>query len=108
VGIPWGTFAILGACLCWAIDNNFTRQVSASDSVQIAGLKGLVAGLVNLSLGLALGFHLPVWSKIMSADLVGLWRMKFSPLGAFPELIRATTLRIPPINDIEKVVWSAV
>jgi drug/metabolite transporter (DMT)-like permease len=72
VGIPWGTFAILGACLCWAIDNNFTRQVSASDSVQIAGLKGLVAGLVNLSLGLALGFHLPVWSKIMSAGLVGL------------------------------------
>jgi len=72
VGIPWGTFAILGACLCWAIDNNFTCRVSASDSVQIAGLKGLVAGLVNLSLGAALGFHLPGWSRMLSASVVGL------------------------------------
>jgi drug/metabolite transporter (DMT)-like permease len=72
VGIPWGAFAILGACLCWAIDNNFTCRVSASDSVQIAGLKGLVAGLVNLSLGAGLGFHLPVWSGILSAGVVGL------------------------------------
>ncbi len=71
-GIPWGTLAIASACLCWAIDNNLTRRVSASDSVQIAGLKGLVAGLVNLSLGAGLGFHLPGWSKILAAGLVGL------------------------------------
>ena len=44
-GVPWGALAIVGACLCWAIDNNLTRKVSASDPLQIAGIKGLVAGL---------------------------------------------------------------
>ncbi|MBI3477340.1 MAG: EamA family transporter [Acidobacteria bacterium] len=72
LGVPWGAIAIVGACLCWAIDNNLTCRVSASDAVQIAGLKGLVAGVVNLSLGFALGFHLPSWSRVLPAAVVGL------------------------------------
>lgn len=31
-GVPWGPLAIVAACLCWAIDNNLTRKVSASDA----------------------------------------------------------------------------
>src|SRR5438105_3713460 len=46
-GVPWGPLAVAGACLCWAIDNNLTRKVSAADPVQIAATKGLVAGAVN-------------------------------------------------------------
>src|SRR5258707_9053754 len=42
-GLPWGSFAVIGACLAWAIDNNLTRKVSAGDPVQIAAIKGLVA-----------------------------------------------------------------
>ncbi len=38
--MPWGSMAIAGACLCWAIDNNFTRPVSGGDPVQIAAIKG--------------------------------------------------------------------
>ena len=50
------------ACLGWAIDNNLTRKVSASDAVFIAASKGLVAGLVNTVLAFSLGAHLPsVW-----------------------------------------------
>ena len=49
-GLPLGAFAIAAACLGWAIDNNLTQRISASDPVQIAGIKGLVAGSVNLSL----------------------------------------------------------
>lgn len=45
----WGALGVVAACLCWAIDNNLTRKVSASDAVQIAAIKGLVAGAVNLS-----------------------------------------------------------
>ena len=41
---------VLGACFCWAIDNNLTRKVSLSDATWIASLKGLVAGAVNLAL----------------------------------------------------------
>jgi drug/metabolite transporter (DMT)-like permease len=29
LGVPWGPLGICGACLCWAIDNNLTRKVSA-------------------------------------------------------------------------------
>lgn len=72
IGVPWGPIAIVGACLCWAIDNNLTRHVSASDPVQIAGLKGFVAGVVNLSLGFLLGYHLPSWSRVLPAAVVGL------------------------------------
>lgn len=54
-----GPLAVAAACLCWAIDNNLTRKVSASDALFLAGFKGLVAGLVNCSLGLLLGARLP-------------------------------------------------
>ncbi len=70
-GVPWGMLAIVGACLCWGIDNNLTRKVSASDAVQIAGVKGLVAGSVNLTIALALGAHLPPTSTILAAGLIG-------------------------------------
>jgi drug/metabolite transporter (DMT)-like permease len=47
-----GPLAIIGACLAWGLDNNLTRKVSLSDPLQIVELKGLVAGPVNVLLGL--------------------------------------------------------
>lgn len=70
-GIPLGALAIVGACLCWGIDNNLTRKVSASDAVQIACVKGLVAGAVNLSIAAALGMHVPSVSTVLSAGVIG-------------------------------------
>ncbi|WP_371867638.1 DMT family transporter [Duganella guangzhouensis] len=70
-GMPTGALAIVGACLCWGIDNNLTRKVSASDAVQIACAKGLVAGTVNLSIAAALGQPLPGVSITLSAGLIG-------------------------------------
>jgi drug/metabolite transporter (DMT)-like permease len=66
-----GPLALVGACLAWAIDNNLTRKVSASDALFIAGSKGLVAGCVNVGLGLALGVHLPSLALVSSAMVVG-------------------------------------
>lgn len=69
-----GLLAVAGACLCWAIDNNLTRKISASDALFIAGSKGLVAGSANLGLALALGNALPAWSltgKVMAVGLLG-------------------------------------
>ena len=71
-GVPWGPLAIMAACLCWAIDNNLTRKVSASDAVQIACLKGLVAGSVNLAIALSLGQSVPPWPTVATAGAVGL------------------------------------
>jgi drug/metabolite transporter (DMT)-like permease len=70
-GVPWGTLAILGACLAWAADNNLTRKVSASDPVQIAMLKGLVAGSVNAAISLWLGAKLPGAAVLLEVGLIG-------------------------------------
>ena len=71
LGVPWGALAIVGACLCWGIDNNLTRKVSASDALQIAGIKGLVAGTVNLAIALSLGFSLPELGTALTAGAIG-------------------------------------
>ena len=71
VGVPWSSLAIVGACFAWAIDNNLTRKVSAGDPVQIAMLKGLVAGSVNTVLGFLLGAKMPPASLLLSTCFVG-------------------------------------
>lgn len=70
-GFGLGSLAIAGACLCWGIDNNLTRKLSASDPLQIALIKGLVAGSVNLALAFALGAHLPRLAGLAGAATVG-------------------------------------
>ncbi len=64
--------AILGACLCWAIDNNLTRKVALADASWIAAMKGTTAGSVNFVLGLVLGAELPTWWTVQVAMVVGL------------------------------------
>ena len=72
LGFGWGALLIAGACLCWALDNNFTRKVSASDALFIAGSKGLAAGIVNVVIALAMGASLPAMPVIGMAMAVGL------------------------------------
>lgn len=67
-----GLMAVALACLCWAIDNNLTRKVSASDAVFIASVKGLVAGLVNCAIALALQAAVPAAALLLSTMVVGL------------------------------------
>lgn len=66
-----GATLIVGACLCWALDNNLTRQVANSDALFIAGLKGLTAAAVNIGLALALGQSLPPLSVVSPVLLIG-------------------------------------
>ena len=66
-----GPLLIAGACLGWALDNNFTRRVSGSDAATIACFKGLIAGAVNLALALAQGALLPRAGAIAAAAIVG-------------------------------------
>jgi drug/metabolite transporter (DMT)-like permease len=69
--VSWGALLIAGACLCWGIDNNLTRKLSSADPVEIAMLKGLVAGVVNLLLALASGAALPSSGVLLVACGVG-------------------------------------
>ncbi len=67
----WPALSILGACLAWGIDNNLTRKVSLADATWIAGIKGLTAGSVNLTLALLLGAKWPSLSNVAGAMVVG-------------------------------------
>jgi drug/metabolite transporter (DMT)-like permease len=67
----WGAIAVAGACLCWAVDNNLTRKVSANEPIFIAGNKGLLAGITNVGLALAFGATPPSAPLIAAAASVG-------------------------------------
>lgn len=67
-----GPLAIAAGCLCWAIDNNLTRRVSASDALFIAGIKGAMAGIVNTALALSLGAAMPAGPILLGTMTVGL------------------------------------
>lgn len=60
------------ACLCWAIDNNLTRKVSASDALFIAGIKGVIAGTVNTALAISLSATWPDFATLTATMVVGL------------------------------------
>lgn len=67
----WGSLAIVAACFCWAVDNNLTRKVSGADPVQIAMIKGLFAGSINLLLGWVTGSNIPNIQYVIGAGIVG-------------------------------------
>ena len=65
-----GALLIVGACLCWAVDNNLTRKVSSNDALLVACLKGVVAGLCNTTLALMHGAVFPPLSTATGALVV--------------------------------------
>ncbi|MFJ2362692.1 DMT family transporter [Pseudomonas sp. NPDC087697] len=66
-----GPLAVALACACWAIDNNLTRKISASDALFIAGIKGLAAGTVNCAIAVFLGAKIPGVATLAPTLLVG-------------------------------------
>ena len=71
LSLDWGGLLIVAACLCWGIDNNLTRRLSSADPVQIAMIKGIVAGSTNLILALGLGASLPQGSGVAAGLVLG-------------------------------------
>jgi drug/metabolite transporter (DMT)-like permease len=55
---PKSALLILTACVCWGIDNNLTALIDNISPAQSTFWKGLIAGIVNLSIGLLIQpFH---------------------------------------------------
>jgi drug/metabolite transporter (DMT)-like permease len=73
LGSAWPALAVLGACLCWGLDNNLTRKVALNDAIWLAAIKGAVAGPVNLTIALAAGSTLPSIGRIGAAMAIGLF-----------------------------------
>ncbi len=66
-----GALLIAAACLAWGADNNLTRPLAKADPVQIAAIKGLVAGSANVALALAAHARLPSGATLAAAGAVG-------------------------------------
>lgn len=54
LSVAAGALLVVGACVCWGVDNAITAGLDAYSPSQITLAKGVVAGSVNLALGVAL------------------------------------------------------
>jgi len=70
-GFSAGTAGVLGACVFWGIDNNFTRYISAKDPLSIVTIKGLCAGSFSLVLALLMHNYFPGYKIVLGALLLG-------------------------------------
>ena len=61
------------ACLCWGLDNNLTAMIDRFTPAQTTFTKGLVAGTVNVALGLALDQGWPGVGVTLGALVLGLF-----------------------------------
>ncbi len=66
-----GSLLVLGACLCWGLENNCTRALSAKSAIQIVQIKGIFSGLGSLVVALLTGEALPGWRYILPALALG-------------------------------------
>ncbi len=66
-----GSLLILGACLCWGVENNCTRRLSGKDPLKIVLLKGVFSGSASLAIGLCLGERIESWIAVPAVLLVG-------------------------------------
>jgi len=70
-GISLGAVLILGACIAWGFDNNFTGRISLKDPKRIVAIKGLSAGAFSMFLAIGLGRPMPESSLVLYALLLG-------------------------------------
>ena len=70
-GFSPGALGVIGACMLWGLDNNFTRNISDKDPLAIVAWKGLLAGAFSLLLGWLLGNQFPSWLTIVVIMLMG-------------------------------------
>lgn len=66
-----GSLFVLGACVCWGLENNCTRMISSKSSVEIVIIKGCGSGLGSLIIALAVGESVPELKWILCVLLLG-------------------------------------
>lgn len=62
---------IVGACVCWGLDNCVTAALDSIAPEHITFAKGVVAGSTNVLIGLATGGSIPGGRTLLAALLVG-------------------------------------
>jgi len=67
----WGSLFVLGACVCWGLENNCTKMISSKSSVEIVIIKGCCSGLGSLIIALILGEPIPALKWIFCVLFLG-------------------------------------
>lgn len=67
----FGSLLVLGATICWGIENNCTRQIADKDPLQIVMIKGLGSGLGALVVALVIGEKLVSAEWLLATMLLG-------------------------------------
>ena len=66
-----GSLLVLGACLCWGVENNCTSRLSEKDPAQVVVVKGLGSGAGALAVALLAGDALPALPDAVAALVLG-------------------------------------
>ena len=66
-----GSLLVLGACVCWGVENNCTGKLSAKDPLQVVVVKGIFSGIGALLTALLAGEAIPRSPAIFGALLLG-------------------------------------
>lgn len=66
-----GSLLVLGASICWGIENNLTRELSVKDPLQVVVVKGFGSGLGSFWIAVWLGELSNNWLKISLALVLG-------------------------------------
>lgn len=66
-----GSLYVLGACICWGLENNCTKMISNKSSEEIVIIKGIFSGLGILALAFLIGESLPSLRWIVYSLILG-------------------------------------
>ncbi len=66
-----GSLFVLGATLCWGLENNCTRQISSKSTYEIVMLKGFFSGGGSLVIAFVLGERITGIKWVFAAMLLG-------------------------------------
>ncbi|MBQ9939811.1 MAG: DMT family transporter [Oscillospiraceae bacterium] len=66
-----GSLFVLLAAVCWGLENNCTRKLSANDPLQIVLLKGIFSGTGSVIIGLVLGERFGSAFSVLAVLLIG-------------------------------------
>ena len=67
----YGSLFVLAATVCWGLENNCTRKISAKSTYEIVILKGIFSGLGALVIALIKRESMPEWRFIVAALVLG-------------------------------------
>ena len=66
-----GSLLVLGATVCWGLENNCTRRIADKDPMEIVTVKGFGSGLGALCIALSLGEAFPMWRHLAILLMLG-------------------------------------